>query len=43
MNATLKLRVIRGRLVLFAGDRPPLVVGRLVICPCCGAVVRAEG
>lgn len=33
----LRVRVVGGRVVLYAGNSPPVVLGRVLDCPCCGA------
>ncbi len=32
----LRVRLVRGRVVLDVEGSPPVVLGRLVLCPCCG-------
>ncbi len=36
ISLDLRARVVRGRLVLEVGNAPPVVVGRVLVCPCCG-------
>jgi hypothetical protein len=37
MIASFRARVVMGRIVLEVDGQPPLVIARVVQCPCCGA------
>ncbi len=35
ISLKLRARVVAGRLVLEVGDGPPVIVCRVITCPCC--------